>query len=93
MQYDRLCTFTTFEQPGCAATFRYPQTTSLPACIRVIYPAFKTFDIKPEWIGSPDGDEFSINERMYAVKQVTDCHRHILAQSQRIVLIDPGVIA
>src|SRR6195952_2016520 len=82
-----------FLEPGRAVAVRAPQATALPAAVRVVDAPIKALGIEAERIGNPDRDHLAVLQRHEAVTEIGGGHRYVLAKSERVVLVHPGVIA
>src|SRR5690606_10898386 len=49
--------------------------------------------VEAEGIRHAQRHEFAVDERVNAVEQICGRHRHVVAEAERIVLIDPRVVA
>src|ERR1700722_4350621 len=93
MDHQRVRALTPFLVPRCAIPAGDPDTSTLPARGGIIDAAFEALGIKTEGIRNAERHEFSIDQRVYAVKQIARGDRHVRAQPQGVVLIHPRVIA
>jgi hypothetical protein len=86
---ERLGTLAVLHQPGRAVTARAPQAAALPAGFRVIDAPVEAFGIEAQRIGHRQKDHLAVFQRDQPVMQVGGGHRHVLAEAERVVLIDP----
>src|ERR1700722_16942708 len=70
-----------------------PQAAALPAGIGIVDAAIEALGEEAHGIGDAQLDEFSVQENVERIRIVSGGDRHVLAQAERVVLIDPGVIA
>src|SRR6202051_691480 len=82
-----------FLEPGRTLAVRAPQAAALPAGVGIVDPPIEALGIEAERIGNPDRDHLAVLQRHEAVTEIGGGHRDVLAQSGRIVLVDPGVVA
>src|SRR6202166_1462880 len=82
-----------FLEPGRAVAARAPQSAAFPAAVRVVDPPIEALGVEAERIGNPDRDHLAVLQRHEAVTEIGGGHRDVLAKPQRVVLVDPGVIA
>src|ERR1700691_4075136 len=79
--------------PGRTIATRDPETPALPTGAAVIDTTFHTLHIEAQRVGKPQRDKLTIDQRVYAVREIAGRDRHVHPQSQGVVLIDPGVVA
>src|SRR5215218_3208142 len=82
-----------FPQPGCPVAAGGPQPAALPAGMRVIDAPIKPLGVEAQRVWHPQRDHPAVLERDQAVHEVGGGHRHILAQPECVVLVNPGVVA
>src|ERR1700722_12944950 len=82
-----------FLEPGRAVAFRRPQAPALPAGVGIVDAGIKSLGIKAERIRDAQRYHLAIDQRGEAVALVRSRDRHVVAKSDRVVLIDPGVVA
>src|SRR5499425_26836 len=82
-----------FDQPRRAVAARRPQPASLPAGIGIVDAAVESLGVEAERIRHPQRDHLAVLERDQAVHEVGRRHRHVLAEPERVVLVDPAVVA
>src|SRR4030095_8313305 len=85
--------FPSFHVKRCARAHRREQASALPTSLRIIDPAIHPLRVETEWIWNAEDYPFPIFQRQKPFRSVTSVDRHVLAQSECIELIDPGVIA
>ena len=61
--------------------------------MRIVDAGIETLGIKAQRVGDPQRDHFAVHERSEAVVLVSRRDRHVVAEPDRIMLIDPGVVA
>src|ERR1700686_5163954 len=86
-------TLAAFLEPGRAVAIRAPQTAPFPPGVGIVDTPVKTLGVEAERIGNPDRDHLAVLQRHEAVTEIGGGHRYVLAKSERVVLVDPGVIA
>ena len=89
----RLHTLATFLQPRRAIALRRPQAPALPAGIGIVDAAVEALGVEAGRIRHLQRDHLAVLERDHAVVEVAGGDRHVVAEAQRVVLVDPGVIA
>ena len=82
-----------FTMEWCPVAVRRPQTTALPAAIRIVDAAIETFGVEAERIRNAQHDHLAVDECGETVVLICRRNRHVLAEAARVVLIDPGVVA
>src|SRR6266436_3485800 len=82
-----------FLEPGRAVAVRAPQPAAFPPGVGIVDTPVKALGIEAERIGNPDHDHLAVLQRHEAVTEIGGGHRYVLAKSERVVLVDPGVIA
>src|SRR5260221_12426179 len=75
-----------------AVTRSHPQRTALPAGLRVVDAAFEPLGEKAHRIGDAQFDEFAVHQRVQGIRLVAGFERHIGAEPEDVVLVDPDVI-
>ena len=70
-----------------------PQAAALPAGVRIVDAAIEALGIEAHRVGDAQHDHLAVLERDKAVVEVGGGHRNVLAEPERVVLIDPGVVA
>src|SRR6516165_7812922 len=80
-------------QPWRAVTVGGPQPAALPAGIRIVDASVKTLGVKAHRVWHAQRDHLAILERDQAVGEVGGGHRDVLAETERVVLVDPRVVA
>src|SRR5689334_16918886 len=94
MNRQRLRAFPALDQPRRAIPTSGPQTTALPAGFRIVDAAVESLGVEAERIRHPERHHLAILvEGDEAVHQVGGRHRDILAEPERVVLVDPRVVA
>src|SRR5580704_17603141 len=70
-----------------------PDPLALPAGPGIVDPPVHALDVEAERIGHAQGHELAVDQRQEPFGAVAGGDRHIGAETQRVELIDPGVIA
>src|SRR5262245_47559182 len=89
----RLAALAALHQPRRAIAVGAPQPAALPAGVGVVDAPVEAFGIKAHRVGDAQRDHLPVLERDEAVVEVGGGHGNVLAEPQRVVLVDPGVIA
>src|SRR5579862_3901802 len=79
-------------EPGRAIAFRGPQTPAFPARLRVVDACVQSLGVEAHGIRDTQHDHLAVDQRDEAVIFVAGGNRHILAETDRIVLVDPRVV-
>src|SRR5687768_14807095 len=82
-----------FDQPRRAIAVGGPEAAALPAGARIVNAPVEALRIEPQRIRHPQDDHLSVLECDQAVVEIAGRHRHVVAQAERVVLIDPRVVA
>ena len=82
-----------FLQPRRAIAGGGPEAASFPSRIRIVDAAVEPLRVEAERVGNAQHDHLSVLERDQAVVFIAGRHRHVRAETGRVVLIDPAVIA
>ena len=69
-----------------------PDAPAFPARVTVIYPAVQTLGIKAQRIGDAKDDPLSVDESQQSLVLIAGCDRDVVAQSERIELVDPVIV-
>src|SRR4051812_11207151 len=93
MHRARLRTFAALHQPGCAVTARTPQASAFPARARIVNAPVEALGKKAERIGNAQHHHLPVLEGDETVIEVGGGDRDVFAEADRVVVIDPGVIA
>src|SRR6266446_1878136 len=88
----RPCALAAFLEPRCAVAVRAPQPAAFPAGVRIVDTPVEALGVEAERIGNPDRDHLAVLQRHEAVAEIGGGHRYVLAKSEGVVLVDPGVI-
>src|SRR5262249_49103725 len=83
----------TLLEPRRPITLRRPQAPALPAGLRIVDARVETLGIEAEWVRHAQRHHLAVDERREAVVFICGRDRHVIAETNRIVLIDPGVVA
>src|SRR5262245_10461099 len=90
---DGLAALPTFPEPRRPVTAGGPQAAALPAGLWIVDASIEPLGVEAERVRDTQRDHLAILERDEAAHEIGGRHRHILAESERIVLVDPRVIA
>src|SRR5262245_7587397 len=83
-----------FDQPWRAVAVGGPQATAFPAGVRVVDAAVEALGVEAERIGNADRHHLAVlAQRDETVHQVGGRHRDVIAKAERVVLVDPAVVA
>src|SRR5215467_146492 len=81
-----------FHEPWGAITTGGPQAAALPSRIRIIDAPIESLGVEAQGIGDAQHDHFAVLEGDEAVVEIAGRHRNILAEAERVVLVDPRVV-
>src|SRR5262249_8350587 len=81
-----------FHEPWGSIATGGPQSAALPSRIRIIDASIESLGVEAQWIGYTQHDHFTVLEGDEAVVEVAGRHRNILAETERVVLVDPCVV-
>src|SRR3984885_12509500 len=82
-----------FLEPGGAVAFRRPKAPALPAGVRIVDAGIKSLGIKAERVRDAQRHHLAVDQRGKAIAFVRRRDRHVVAEPDRVVLIDPAVVA
>src|ERR1700730_3034474 len=82
-----------FLEPGSTVAFRRPQAPALPTGVRIVDAGIKSLGIEAERIRDAQRHHLAVDQRGKAVAFVRRRDRHAVDEPDRVVLIDPGVVA
>src|SRR5207237_9166702 len=82
-----------FHQPGCAVAARTPEPAAFPACAWIVNSAVEALGKEAERIGNAQHDHLPVLEGDEAIVEVGGGDWNVLAEADRVVMIDPGVVA
>src|SRR5262245_55085478 len=85
--------FAPFDEPRRAVAVGRPQAATLPAGARVVDAAVEPLRVEAQGIRHAQDDHAVARIRDDAVVQIARRHRHIVAEPERVVLVDPRVVA
>src|SRR5207247_1127942 len=88
----RLAALAALHQPRRAIAVGAPQPAAFPAGVGIVDAPVEAFGIEADRIGNAQHHHLPILERDKAVVEVGGGDRNVLAETQRVVLVDPGVI-
>src|SRR5260221_4519792 len=80
-------------QPRLAISIRAPQAAAFPARIRIVDASIKALGIEAHGVRDSQRDHLSVLQGNEAVTEIGGRDRNVLAEPERVVLVDPGVIA
>src|SRR5262249_35431231 len=89
----RLRPLAAFAQPRRAVAARGPQSAPLPPGIRVVDAPVESLGVEAERIRDAQRNHLTILQGDEGAHEVGRRHRDVLAEAERVVLVDPGVIA
>src|SRR3954454_13897517 len=89
----RLRTLTAFHHPRHAIAAGAPEAAPLPAGVRIVNAAVKALGEETDRVGDAQHHHLPVLEGNKAVIEVGGGDRDVLAEADRIVMIDPGVVA
>src|SRR5947209_4723902 len=89
----RLAALSRLHQPRRAVAVGAPQPAAFPAGTRIIDAPVEPLGIEAYRIGDAQRDHLAVLEGDKAVLEVGGGDRNVLAETGRVVLIDPGVVA
>src|SRR5262245_51248500 len=90
---DRLLALPTFHEPRRAVAAGRPEAAPLPAGCRVVDATIEALGVEAERVRNAQHHHLAVLERDQAVVEVAGRHRHVLAEAERVVLVDPRVVA
>src|SRR3954469_17241009 len=93
MRGERSGAFAALDQPRRPIAVGRPQPASLPAAVRIVDAAVQPFRVEPERVRDAQHDHASVRVRDQAVVQVAGGQRHVAAEAEGVVLIEPRVVA
>src|SRR5262249_4745537 len=70
-----------------------PQAAALPAGIRIVNAAINPLGEEAERIRDAHVDPLAVHQRHQRLVGVAGRERHVVAKAERVLLVDPGVIA
>src|SRR5262249_16989869 len=80
-------------EPWRPIAFGRPQAPALPAGLRIVDAGVEALGVEAERIGYAQRHHLAVDEGREAVVFIRGRDRHVIAETNRIVLIDPGVVA
>src|SRR6516225_1954473 len=80
-------------EPGRAVAAGTPQAPAFPAGIRIVDAPVQTLGVETHGVWHPHQDHLAVLEADEPVLEVGGGDRNVLAEPDRIVLVDPGVVA
>src|SRR6266480_3862266 len=85
--------FAKLVEPGCAVTAGTPEAAAFPAGIRVVDAPVQTLSVEAHRVRHPHQDHLSVLETDKPILEVGGRDRNVLAEPDRVVVVDPGVVA
>jgi hypothetical protein len=82
-----------FLHPRRAVAARNPQSTAFPAGAWIIDATVEALGEEARRIRHLDGDHLPVLEGKQAVVEIAGRDRDVVAETERVVLIDPGIVA
>src|SRR5262245_12212777 len=82
-----------FHQPRRTIAIGTPESAALPTCIWIVNAPIEPFGIETHRIRNAQHDHFAVLQRHEAIIEIGRGDRNVLAEPNRVVLIDPGVVA
>src|SRR3984957_12427553 len=82
-----------FLVPGPAISAGGPQPAAFPADLWVVDAAVEALGVEAGRVGHFHGDHLAFGKGDQAVVEIAGGDRYVVAQPERVVLVDPGVIA
>src|SRR5689334_5320360 len=79
--------------PGRACAHRGPEAAALPAGVRIVDAAVHPLRVEAHRIRNAHHDELAVLQREQRFRFVARVDRRVGAESERVELIDPGVVA
>src|SRR5262245_32431708 len=90
---ERLVTLAAFNEPRRAIAVGCPQASPLPACLWIVDAAVEALCVKADRIRHAQDDHAAVRVGDDAVVEIPGGHRHVVAEAEGVVLIDPRVVA
>src|SRR5262245_18402114 len=90
---DGLRAFPTLFEPRRAVAARGPEAAALPARRGIVDAPIEALGVEAERVRDAQHDHLAVLERDQAVGEVAGRHRHVLVEAERVVLVDPRVVA
>ena len=90
---DGLLALAAFHEPRRPVPAGRPQPAALPAGVRIVDAPVEPLGVEAQRVRHAQQDHLAVLERDQAVVEVGGRHRHVLAEPERVVLVDPGVVA
>src|SRR5579864_3089977 len=82
-----------FLVPRHTVAARGPQAAAFPADFWIVDAPVEAFGVEAGRAGHFHGDHLAVGKGDQAVVEVAGRDRHVVTQPERVVLVDPGVIA
>src|ERR1051326_1106892 len=93
MRGQRLGAFAALDQPRRAVAVGGPDAAPFPAGVRIVDAAVESLRIEAERVGHAEHHHAAVRVRDQAVVQIAGGHGNVFAESERVMLIDPRVVA
>src|SRR5580704_13446945 len=82
-----------FLVPGHAVAAGGPKAAAFPADLCIVDAAVEALGVEAGRVGHFHGDHLAVGKGDQAVVEIAGRDRHVVAEAERVVLVDPGVIA
>src|ERR1700730_6245029 len=89
----RLHPLAAFDEPRRAIAAAGPQPAALPASIRIVDASIEPLGVEALRIRYAQRDHLAVLERDQTIHEVGRRYRDILSEAERVVLVDPAVVA
>src|SRR5205809_2745627 len=93
MHDDRLLALAAFHEPRRAIAARRPEPAALPPGLWIVDASVESLRVEAERIRDAHHDHLPVLETDQPVVEISGRHRHVFAEPERVVLIDPRVVA
>src|SRR6266566_1745939 len=90
---DGLFALTALHEPRRSVAAGRPQPSALPTGRWIVDAPVEPLGVEPERVRHAQHDHLAVLQRDQAVVEITGRHRHVLAEAERVVLVDPRVVA
>src|SRR5688572_31281135 len=93
MRGERLGAPAALDEPRCAVAVGGPEPATLPAHLRIVDAPVEAFGVVAHRIRHAQRDHAAVGVGDETVVQVAGGHRYVVAEAERVVLVDPRVVA
>src|SRR5687768_15358714 len=93
MHGKRSAALASFPEPRRPVAARRPRTSALPAGAGIVDPTVEPLGVEAHRIRHAQPDHLTSLEGDHAAIEIAGRDRHVLAEAEHVVLIDPGVVA